>query len=134
MKTIQIIAVIFSFIDLNTFAQESNVKNSVYDGILAVGYVDQGAYLNFTGPNINMTYGDSKFILGMLPSLRFKEDNAAVRNSFVTPNLGVGITYCYKHFAVQVPVYYNSKTATQHGKWHLGIGIGYRINKLTAKK
>lgn len=118
----------------DSYAQESALKVSAFDGVVVAGYVDQGAFLNFTGPNINMTYGDSKFILGMLPSLRFKEDNATVRNSFVTPNLGVGITYCYKHFAVQVPIYYNAKTATQHGKWHLGIGLGYRINKLTAKK
>mgnify|MGYP006194985289 CR=1 FL=1 len=27
------------------------------------GFVDGGGYTNFTGPNINMTRGDSRFIL-----------------------------------------------------------------------
>lgn len=98
-----------------------------YDGTVIAGYVDKGAFLNFTGPNINLVAGRSKLVLGMLPSLRFREDKAAVKNSLVTPTLGVGLTCCYKKIAVQLPLYYNAKTATANGKWNIGVGVGMRL-------
>jgi hypothetical protein len=107
-------------------AQEAGLKLAAYEGIVVAGYVDEGAYLNFTGPNINLRQGRSRFILGMLPSLRFKEDRATPKNAFVVPGLGVGFTYAYKHLAIQLPLYYNAKTATQDGRWHAGIGLGWR--------
>ncbi|WP_430827438.1 hypothetical protein [Chryseobacterium indologenes] len=62
----------------------------------------------------------------MLPSLRIKEDRSSgTRNSPITPTLGAGLTTVYKKIALQIPVYYNSKTADQNGKWKIGIGIGY---------
>ncbi len=115
------------------YAQEPKVKISAYDGILILGYVDNGAYLNCTGPNINVTHGSSKFIFGMLPSLRFKKDNKTPKNSFVTPNLGIGFTYSYKIWAIQLPLYYNSKTATENGNWQIGFGLGMRLNELNTK-
>lgn len=118
----------------STFAQEEKVNFTFYDGIFVSGYVDNGAFLNFTGPNINTTYKSSKFILGMLPSLRFKEDKGTPKNAFVTPNLGVGFTYSYKILAIQLPLYYNAKTANNNGKWHVGVGIGLRINEFNNKK
>jgi hypothetical protein len=33
----------------STFAQEDKVKIALYDGIFIGGYVDNGAFLNFTG-------------------------------------------------------------------------------------
>lgn len=123
---------VLGFFCLNSKAQgneKPKVKLTLYDGYVMGGYVDGGAFLNFTGPNINMTMSDSKIVLGMLPSLRFKEDRAEVKNALVTPNLGVGITYSYKNFAVQVPFYYNAKTSTENGKWNIGVGIGYRFMK-----
>lgn len=117
-----------------TFAQEDKVSFALYDGIFIGGYVDNGAYLNFTGSNINATYKNSKFILGMLPSLRFKEDKGTPKNAFVTPNLGIGFTYSYKIWAVQIPLYYNAKTATQNGQWHVGLGVGLRLNELNKTK
>lgn len=98
-----------------------------FDGIFILGYVDNGAFLNFTGPNISCTIKQSKIILGMLPSLRYKEDHGMYKNAPVTPNLGVGLTYCYQKIAVQIPLYYNAKTATANGKWNIGIGIGMRL-------
>ncbi|MES2555445.1 MAG: hypothetical protein V4604_04795 [Bacteroidota bacterium] len=112
-----------------THAQETKkVKLSAYDGVLVGGYVDEGAFLNFTGPNINLVFKQSKLSLGMLPSLRFKEDHGTPKNAFVTPNLGAGLTYTYKWFAIQIPCYYNAKTATKNGHWYLGIGVGVRLN------
>ncbi|MCC5930635.1 MAG: hypothetical protein JJU28_15420 [Cyclobacteriaceae bacterium] len=108
----------------------TKVRISAYDGIVAIGYVDGGGFSNFTGPNINMTYGHSKFILSALPSLRYKRDNSEPRNSFVTPNLGIGFTYSYKLFAIQLPLYYNAKTASENGQWHIGLGLGMRLNYL----
>ena len=115
------------------FAQEEKVSFALFDGIFIGGYVDRGAFLNFTGPNMNATYKNSKFILGMLPSLRFKEDKGTPKNAFVTPNLGVGFTYSYKIWAFQIPLYYNAKTATDNGRWHIGLGIGLRLNELNKK-
>lgn len=116
-----------------TFAQEEKLRFAMYDGVFIGGYVNDGAFLNFTGPNINTTYKNSKFILGMLPSLRFKEDKETPKNAFVTPNLGVGFTYSYKMWAIQLPFYYNAKTATENGRWHIGLGIGLRLNELNKK-
>lgn len=116
------------------FAQQEKVMLTFYDGLIIGGYVDNGAFLNFTGPNINATFNNSKFILGMLPSLRFKEDKATPKNAVITPNLGIGFTYSYKIMALQVPLYYNAKTATENGKWHIGLGIGFRLNKFKIKK
>ena len=127
MKKILFIISVLSL--TSTFAQEDKVKLALYDGIFVGGYVDNGAFFNFTGPNINATYKNSKFILGMLPSLRFKEDKGTTKNAFITPNLGVGFTYSYKMLAIQMPLYYNVKTATDNGRWHIGLGIGLRLNE-----
>jgi hypothetical protein len=112
------------------FSQESapKLKAAFFDGVAVAGYVDHGAFINFTGPNISMTYQNTKFILGMLPSLRIKEDKSeSTKNSAVTPNLGVGLTFVYKKIALQVPVYYNTKTSSQNGSWKVGIGLGYSL-------
>lgn len=111
----------------NLLAQEPKVVFGFFEGTAVAGYVDKGGFLNFTGPNASFTSGKSKLLLGMLPSLRFKEDKSKVKNSFVMPTLGIGLTYSYKKFAVQVPLYYNAKTATADGKWNLGIGIGIKL-------
>lgn len=130
---------IVAFTSLSSNAQEkvtrakgerSGANAAFYDGIVVGGYVNDGGYLNFTGPNINATYGESKFIFGMLPSVRFKEDKGVTKNSFVFPTLGFGFTYSYKALAFQLPFYYNAKTATEDGKWNIGIGVGLRLNKL----
>ena len=126
MKYLLPVALVFYTTTL--FAQNDNPKFALFDGVVIGGYVDKGAFLNFTGPNVSKTYKDSKFILGMLPSLRFKDDQETPKHAFVTPNLGIGFTYSYKMWAVQLPLYYNTKTATANGRWHTGIGIGLRIN------
>lgn len=118
------------FISILNFAQENNSKVNVsfFDGIAVAGYVDNGAFLNFTGPNVNFTHNQTKVMLGMLPSIRIKEDKSGTtKNSIVTPNLGMGITVAYKKLALQIPLYYNGKSTTENGKWKVGIGLGYRF-------
>ncbi len=109
--------------------RDEKPKFSVYDGVMVAGYVDKGAFLNFMGPNINFSFRNSKICLGMLPSLRFKEDHSIPKNQFVTPNLGAGLTYNYKRIAFQVPFYYNSKTVSKNGRWNIGVGVGIRLNR-----
>jgi hypothetical protein len=116
-----------------SYAQTNKTSFTFSDGIFIGGYVDKGAFLNFTGPNMNLVHKNSKFILGMLPSLRIKADNGVTKNSIITPNLGFGVTYCYKKLALQIPFYYNAKTALNNGQWHVGLGIGIRINALKSK-
>ncbi|MNT98864.1 hypothetical protein D3C72_2415540 [compost metagenome] len=66
----------------------------------------------------------------MLPSLRIKEDKVAAgatKNAALTPNLGFGLTAAFRHLAIQVPFYYNTKTATKNGEWNPGVGLGYKF-------
>lgn len=116
----------FSF---NCFAQQKE-NYQLFEGILAVGYVDNGAYLNFTGPNISIQKGESKVILGMLPSLRYKRDIGTTTNPIIFPSLGIGLSCSYKNMVLQLPLYFNPKTNTQNGSWQLGVGIGFKLSAL----
>ena len=110
------------------FSQEppSKLRISFFDGIAAAGYVDHGAYFNFTGPNVSLTHKNVKYIAGMLPSLRIKEDHSSgTKNSRIMPTLGAGLTVVYKKIAFQIPAYYNAKTADLNGNWKIGFGMGY---------
>jgi hypothetical protein len=114
-------------------AQTDKVKPVLFDGVINVGYINNGGFLNFTGPGLSATYKNSKFLLGMLPSLRYKVDDDSPRNASIYPNLGFGLTYSYKYLSLQIPMYYNTKTTTEDGSWHVGFGIGYRIAGLNKK-
>jgi hypothetical protein len=117
-----------------TIAQKAILKVTGFDGMVLVGYVDNGGFSNFTGPSISLSYKKSKFLLGALPSLRYKKDLSSPKNAFITPSLGIGFTYNYRFFAIQLPMYYNSKNSTNNGKWHLGFGIGLKLNELKFKR
>jgi hypothetical protein len=114
-------------------AQTDKVKPVLFDGVINVGYINNGGFLNFTGPGLSATYKNSKFLLGMLPSLRYKVDDDSPRNASIYPNLGFGLTYSYKYLSLQIPMYYNAKTTTENGSWHVGFGIGYRITAFNKK-
>lgn len=108
--------------------KDSSIKVSFFDGIAVAGYVDHGAFLNFTGPNVSFTQHNLKLMLGMLPSLRIKEDRSSgTKNSAVMPTLGAGFAVVYKKLALQIPFYYNAKTSTANGSWKMGVGLGYRF-------
>ena len=126
---IYILTILFSFF-LKCYSQSEKVKFSAFDGYIIAGYVDNGAFINFTGPNINYSSKESKFAIGMLPSLRIREDNGLTKNSLITPNLGLGFTYSYKIWSFQLPFYYNTKTNTDNGKCHIGVGLGLRFYKI----
>lgn len=116
------------FISGLCFSQETDakIKASLFDGIVAAGYADHGAFINFTGPNVSLKSKDVKLLLGMLPSLRIKEDpSEGTKNSPIMPTLGAGLTVVYKKIALQIPLYYNAKTSTQNGTWKMGAGLGY---------
>lgn len=118
------------FISTLYFSQEKDSKLNVsfLDGIAVTGYVDHGAFLNFTGPNINFTHKNTKLMIGMLPSLRIKQDQSSgTKNSTIMPTLGIGFAVIYKKIALQIPFYYNTKTSTDNGSWKPGIGIGYKF-------
>ena len=118
------------FVSSLYFSQEKNSKLNVsfFDGIAVAGYVDHGAFLNFTGPNINFTHKNTKLMMGMLPSLRIKQDQSSgTKNSTIMPTLGVGFVVIYKKIVLQIPFYYNTKTSTDNGSWKPGIGLGYKF-------
>ena len=50
-------------ITIPTFAQQDKLNFMLWEGICVIGYVDNGLFLNFTGPNISTTYKNSKFII-----------------------------------------------------------------------
>lgn len=112
-----------------TFSQDKKITASAWDGVLIAGYCDDGAFVNVGGPSIKYVDKPMSIGFGVLPSMRIKEDktNTATKNSVVTPTLGFGLTFAYKHLALQVPFYYNAKTATADGKWNPGFGIGYKF-------
>jgi len=115
-------------------SQKTEVNALLLSGTIVGGYVDNGIYLNFTGPGVKIQKGSSDLMIGVLPSLRFKEDNGTTKNALVTPSLGIGITYTYKSMAIQIPFYYNSKTAIADGRWNIGIGLGLKLNQLITSK
>ncbi|MHA4896369.1 hypothetical protein ACXZ1K_16565 [Pedobacter sp. PWIIR3] len=109
---------------------ESQTKAVLFEGTIVTGYVDHGGYLNCTGPSIKMIKKPYTLFLGLLPSLKIKEDQVAAgatRNSILTPFLGFGFTAAFHHLAVQLPAYYTNKTAAKDGKWKMGIGLGYKF-------
>jgi peptidoglycan/LPS O-acetylase OafA/YrhL len=119
--------VLLGFIAFKSNAQQKPHAQFI-DGSIVAGYVDNGAYLNFTGPNISWQKGPSKLLLGMLPSLRYKVDEGTTVNARIYPALGAGLTYSYQRFVFQVPLYYNPKTAITNGNWQVGCGIGIKLN------
>ncbi|SER24554.1 DUF3187 family protein [Pedobacter rhizosphaerae] len=127
------IALTFNFFNLKSSAQTTSstqTKVVLFEGIVAAGYVDHGAYINCTGPGLKVTKKPYMLMVGLLPSLRIKEDQVAAgatKNSMVTPNLGFGLTTAFKHIAFQLPFYYNTKTSTKNGSWKLGVGLGYKL-------
>jgi hypothetical protein len=103
---------------------------SAWDGMVVAGYVNDGGFVNFGGPSIRFIKRPFAVSLGMLPTLRFKKDKVAEgakENSTVMPTAGIGISFVYRHLVVQVPFYYNGKTATSDGAWKTGVGIGYKF-------
>lgn len=117
----------------SSVGQTKAIKTTLWDGIIIGGYVDRGGFLNLLGPSVSISARNTKFSIGMLPSLRFKTDNKIPRNTFVTTGLGLGVTYNYKHWAIQLPVFYNPKTAIDNGKWKIGLGMGLRLNGIKKK-
>jgi hypothetical protein len=112
----------------NANAQDKKIVATAWDGVIMSGYVDQGAFVNFGGPSIKYMQKPMSLGFGVLPSMRIKEDQTVgTKNSLVLPSLGFGVTFAYKHLALQVPFYYNAKTATVDGKWNPGFGIGYKF-------
>jgi len=103
---------------------------TLWEGMIVAGYVDNGGFVNFGGPCIKFTRKPWSIGLGMLPSLRFKEDkvaSGAKQNSSVMPTAGIGVSFIYKHVVLQVPFYYNAKTGAANGQWNTGVGIGYKF-------
>lgn len=130
LRKISLIFIPLIIFSIATNAQVEKVKPVLFDGVINFGYVNNGGYINFSGPGISATYKNSKFLLGMLPSLRYRVDKDSPKNASVFPNLGFGLTYSYKYLSLQLPLYYNVKTTTDDGSWHIGFGVGLRINAL----
>jgi len=108
----------------------SGPKLSAWDGMIVAGYVGHGGYADFGGPSIKWSMKPCSIALGLFPAVRIKEDKVAEgakKNSSIVPSTGFGITSSFKHLVIQVPVFYDAKTASANGKWNLGIGIGYKF-------
>ena len=116
-------------------AQSTNEKTKsptvvLWDGMAVAGYVNQGGFVNFGGPTIKLIKKPVSLGFGILPTMRIKKDNVekgTPKNSAIIPTAGFGFTIFYKHMVLQVPFYYNPKTAARDGKWNPGIGIGYKF-------
>jgi hypothetical protein len=103
---------------------------TLFDGTFVMGYVDHGAYINCIGPSVKFIKKPYALSVGLLPSLRIKNDKVApgaTKNTALTPSLGFGLTAAVRHLAIQLPFYYNAKTAAKDGKWNVGVGLGYKF-------
>ena len=69
------IGAVLNLLTINISAQNTKTEAYLFEGIIVSGYVDQGAFLNFTGPNIAVIRGNSRILIGMMPSLKFKKDS-----------------------------------------------------------
>jgi len=108
----------------------AQTKVALFDGTIVAGYVDHGGYINCIGPSIKYMKKPFSVGVGLLPSLRIKEDKVvagATKNSLITPSLGLGLTAVFNHIALQLPLYYNAKTSAKNGEWNVGIGLGYKL-------
>ena len=106
------------------------VSLSAWDGMAVAGYVNKGGFVNFGGPTVRFIKKPIAAGFGILPTMRIKEESGtkdAPKNSAIMPTAGFGFTFVYKHLALQVPFYYNPKTATTNGKWNPGLGLGYKF-------
>ena len=120
----------FLILSLQFQPAKSQTKMALFEGIFVTGYVDHGAFINCAGPSVKMNKKSYSLLVGLLPSLRIKSDNAkagATRNTALMPGLGFGITSVFRHIAFQIPFYYNPKTSVENGKWNLGAGLGYKF-------
>lgn len=124
MRTL-IVILLFCF--TTSVAQKKEVSFKAWDGAVVAGYIDKGAFVNFTGPGVKWTRRPCSLLIGVLPSIKIKEDKSAVKNSFLTPSLGAGITFAVKKLVLQLPFYYIPKTATENGQWKTGLGLGYKM-------
>jgi len=114
------------------YAQDvsKKVSLSAWDGMAVAGYVNKGGFVNFGGPTVRFIRKPVAAGFGILPTMRIKEESGtkdAPKNSAIMPTAGFGFTFVYKHLALQVPFYYNPKTATSNGKWNPGLGLGYKF-------
>jgi len=127
IQRLTFVSLIAIFFSLQLKAQ---TKAVLFEGVIVAGYVDHGCFINATGPAIKISKKPLSVLLGLLPGLRIKEDKVppgTPKNTMTTPSLGFGFTAAYKHLALQLPFYYNSKTSTKNGKWNPGMGLGYKF-------
>lgn len=135
MKFILIIVFIRLLSNNNiVLAQKTEASALMINGTVISGYVKNGVYLNVIGPGIKLEKGSLDIIVGVLPTIQFKKDSGITKNTLATTSLGLGITCIYKYVALQVPIYYNSKTSVSDGKWKVGIGIGIKLNQVLINK
>jgi hypothetical protein len=128
-----LLAVILLLTTVKLQAQSADAvktKVQLFEGLLIAGYLDHGAYINCAGPAVKFSKKPFSVLLGLLPGLRIKEDKVPAgspKNAVVMPSLGFGLTASFKHLALQLPLYYNGKTATKNGAWKPGLGLGYKF-------
>jgi hypothetical protein len=130
IKTAGIALIVCSLNRVNAQDAVKKVSLTAWDGMAVAGYVNNGGFINFGGPTVRFMKKPFAAGFGILPTMRIKKDNVAKeapKNSAIIPTAGFGFTFVYKHLALQVPFYYNPKTATSNGKWNPGLGIGYKF-------
>jgi len=91
-----------------------------FDGQCMLSTDGKYGFVNFGGPNIQLTIKKVKISVGMYPSLRYFDANG---KPDLTPSLGFGLMLNYKKLVIGLPCYYvgeeNRTVAT--------FGIGIRL-------
>jgi hypothetical protein len=60
------------------------------------GYVDNGSFLNFGGPNLNMTFSNSKILPGMFPPYGSKKTKELQKTPLLHPVWALVFPTCLK--------------------------------------
>lgn len=124
------VSAFFAILALEASGQDERISAGLWAGTIVAGYVDHGGYINCVGPNIRYGYRHWSVAVGLLPSIRVKKDRVRqgeTRNAMFMPSLGTGATLGWRKCVLQVPLFYQPKTSSAHGRWHVGFGVGWQL-------
>ena len=60
--TLMVFITLFIF-STSLLAQDAKVKPVLFDGVINIGYINNGGYLNFSGPSLSLAHKNSKWIM-----------------------------------------------------------------------
>jgi len=126
----KLIVLLSLFASQDLFAQD-DIKNTtqittqsvgMLNGFTRVNLSSKAVYFTFGGPGLRYKRSKMTYFLGLLPSIRMRDDEAI-------PSVGGGFQMVYKQIALTFPSFYYAK-----GKWEFATGLGVVFPLKTTRK